>query len=418
MTVSSATRVIEMSFHKDPGMCPAYVDPLYASIEGGFGPLSAGDWRFFSDDQYTPFSIEFTVCIRHLFVDAADGNDSNNGISPETAFATIQKAIDSAVDGDTITVLPGIYAENINFLGKNITLASTGPTNSNTVKRTTIDGTVVFRGTEDPNCTLTGFNINRRIIGYDLIIEPVGEKHTHANISHCILENFATGCGGLIQGCDGIISNCLIANISYMCLRPSPVPQIVGCHGLIENCTMANMHDGIEVLPGGTSTLRNCILYRSSSIIVPSTATLNISYCNIEREPYGIFGDGTVNWGPGNIEGDPCFADAGNFPTAGDYHLKSQAGRWDPNEGGWTTDEVTSLCIDAGDPMTPINLEPFPNGGIVNMGVFGGTPEASKSYFGKEPCKVIIAGDVNGDCIVNFKDAAIMFSHWLEDSSP
>ena len=77
-------------------------------------------------------------------------------------------------------------------------------------------------------------------------------------------------------------------------------------------------------------------------------------------------------------------------------------------------DEVTSPCIDAGDPMSPIGREPFPNGGRINMGAYGGTAEASKSYFGKPPCEIIVAGDINGDCIVNFKDFAIMALHWLE----
>jgi alpha-tubulin suppressor-like RCC1 family protein len=59
--------------------------------------------------------------------------------------------------------------------------------------------------------------------------------------------------------------------------------------------------------------------------------------------------------------------------------LKSQAGRWDPNSQTWVRDDVTSPCIDAGDPNSPIGYEPFPNGGIVNMGAYGGTTEASKS---------------------------------------
>jgi len=84
----------------------------------------------------------------------------------------------------------------------------------------------------------------------------------------------------------------------------------------------------------------------------------------------------------------------------------------------WTKDEVTSLCIDAGDPASPIGLEPFPNGGIINMGAYGGTAEASKSYFGEPVCEIIVAGDINGDCKVNFTDFAIMAEHWLEDNSP
>jgi len=125
------------------------------------------------------------------------------------------------------------------------------------------------------------------------------------------------------------------------------------------------------------------------------------------------------------LNGDPLFAAPGrwdpngtpdnpndDFWGNGDYHLKSQAGRWDPNSKSWVTDAVTSPCIDAGDPMSPIGLEPFPNGGRVNMGAYGGTAEASKSYFGEPVCETIIAGDVNGDCKVDFKDLQIMALQW------
>jgi hypothetical protein len=45
-------------------------------------------------------------------------------------------------------------------------------------------------------------------------------------------------------------------------------------------------------------------------------------------------------------------------------------------------------------------------------------PQASKSYFGEPPCQTIVAGDINGDCEVNFKDFAIMGSHWLDVPEP
>jgi hypothetical protein len=123
--------------------------------------------------------------------------------------------------------------------------------------------------------------------------------------------------------------------------------------------------------------------------------------------------DCTLNWGVGNINADPCFSD----PCNGDYHLKSQAGRFDANNESWVQDDVTSPCIDAGNPHNPIGREPFPNGGLINMGAYGGTEEASKSYFGKPPCEIIVAGDVNGDCVVNFLDFRLMALHWLEDSN-
>ena len=74
---------------------------------------------------------------------------------------------------------------------------------------------------------------------------------------------------------------------------------------------------------------------------------------------------------------------------------------------------MTSPCIDAGDPMTPIGYEPFPNGGVINMGACGGTGEASKSYFGEARCETIVAGDVNGDFEVDFEDFRVMALHWM-----
>ena len=76
-----------------------------------------------------------------------------------------------------------------------------------------------------------------------------------------------------------------------------------------------------------------------------------------------------------NLLADPLFAD----PKGGDFHLKSRAGRWDPKLKRWVKDEVTSPCIDTGDPRDDFSNEPEPNGGRVNMGAYGNTKEASKS---------------------------------------
>jgi len=51
------------------------------------------------------------------------------------------------------------------------------------------------------------------------------------------------------------------------------------------------------------------------------------------------------------------------------------------------------------------------------MGAYGGTAEASKSYFGEPICETIIAGDINGDCRVDFKDLTLMAMNWLGGAS-
>jgi hypothetical protein len=48
------------------------------------------------------------------------------------------------------------------------------------------------------------------------------------------------------------------------------------------------------------------------------------------------------------------------------------------------------------------------------MGAYGGTAEASKSYFRGPVCETIVAGDINGDCKVDYLDFALLASHWLE----
>ena len=65
--------------------------------------------------------------------------------------------------------------------------------------------------------------------------------------------------------------------------------------------------------------------------------------------------------------------------TAGDYHLQSEAGRWDPDSLSWVEDQRSSPSIDGGDPASAIGDEPIPNGEIINQGAYGGTVEASKT---------------------------------------
>jgi hypothetical protein len=71
--------------------------------------------------------------------------------------------------------------------------------------------------------------------------------------------------------------------------------------------------------------------------------------------------------------------DAGAVWVPGDYHLQAQAGRWDPDTRTWVPDQLSSPCLDAGDPAGAVGSEPEPNGGRINLGLYGGTSEASKS---------------------------------------
>ncbi|MBN2134051.1 MAG: hypothetical protein JW741_31395 [Sedimentisphaerales bacterium] len=62
--------------------------------------------------------------------------------------------------------------------------------------------------------------------------------------------------------------------------------------------------------------------------------------------------------------------------------------------------------------------EPFPNGGLVNMGVYGRTSEASRSYFGQPFCQSVDAADINGDCRIDAEDYRLMILRCLPDAAP
>jgi len=219
------------------------------------------------------------------------------------------------------------------------------------------------------------------------------------------------GCGDLsISNCTLAGNRAFQANTLYAC-KPIGLYKLYGC-------------------PGGNISIADSIIWDGQDTIVSAEddSTITLAFCDVSGGQSSVYDPhNVVTWGPGNIFADPCFADAGywdtngtpddandNFWVDGDFHLKSQAGRWAANDGRWAMDDVTSPCIDAGDPMTPIGYEPFPNGGIINMGAYGGTAEASKSYFGKLPCETVVAGDVNGDCAIDFKDFFFVALHWLE----
>lgn len=74
-------------------------------------------------------------------------------------FAAIQAAIDAAQDGDCITVEPGTYVENIDFLGKAITVQSSGGPDVTIIDGNQAGSVVTFASQESLDSILEGFTI-------------------------------------------------------------------------------------------------------------------------------------------------------------------------------------------------------------------------------------------------------------------
>lgn len=72
---------------------------------------------------------------------------------------TIQAAINAAADGDTILVSPGTYYENLDFVGKAITLTSSAGAAQTIVDGLARDPVVTFNNGEKRDSILSGFTI-------------------------------------------------------------------------------------------------------------------------------------------------------------------------------------------------------------------------------------------------------------------
>jgi len=164
---------------------------------------------------------------------------------------------------------------------------------------------------------------------------------------------------------------------------------------LTNNIITDNKHGIRSIQPFSIDNINNCTI-QFNNVFNNILDTNDMNWVNYPSE----YGDLTIinaNGTPAdlemNISVNPFFVQHGyweenetpedpndDFWVDGDYHLKSQYGRGDPNSGSWVIDDVTSPCIDAGGPNSPVGDESFPNGDRINMGAYGGTIEASKSY--------------------------------------
>jgi hypothetical protein len=132
----------------------------------------------------------------------------------------------------------------------------------------------------------------------------------------------------------------------------------------LKNLTIVDNNFGIEAYGGAEPYIVNCIFWGNSDG--------DLWDC---RAYYSCVQHNQPDTRASNINADPLFAD----PDNGDFHLKSLYGRYVAAFDTWTQDNVTSPCIDAGDPDEYPRAERTPNGKRINMGAYGGTPYASLS---------------------------------------
>ena len=313
-------------------------------IQANFMPLAVSPLTELYVDQNGPADPG------PLNPDVSDPNEDGTMAHP---FDRIQEAIAVASEGASIIVGPGTYDESIDFVGKSIHVLGLDPNLSGTsaypvLQGDDVDPVVSFVSGEDANSVLSGFVV--------------------------------TGGRGAIRCRDsgGILSHCLIVGN-----RSADSLGVVDCNsGYLRmlNCTMAHNTGGIRLVDSGLELI-NSIVWGNVDV-VDEIALLGSSFALISYSNAPTV-SGLNMAGEGNLFSDPLFVRPGYWVNTdwqmGDYHLQSEAGHWDALTGTWMTDAMSSPCIDSGDPNSVVGFEPEPNGGIINMGAYGGTGTAGKS---------------------------------------
>lgn len=334
------------------------------------------------------------------YVDGENGEDPNNGLSWETAKATIQEAIDTADPCDEIWIKAGTYyissqiqvdkAVGIygGFAGDE-NLRSERDWAANT---TTIDGqnnTRILQTADEP--IIDGFTL---INGYYEVATSVGGGGAvyitgwgkTARISNCIIsdntvyadpigtEGFQGGGAIYVGTGNSVFVNCLITNNSTNAYGGG-VNLYSGSPDFI-NCTISKNTalKGGGLYLQGVDTILNAEFY--NCIVRANTGTVDANDLKVKAggdEPQGGNNCSSVQIGTGTILANPLFLD----PDNDDYHLKAD-----------------SPCIDAGtDSVLLLSTDLDMNTRIIDGDNYGLAIVDIGAY--EAPCRVDVP-DVEG----------------------
>ena len=185
-------------------------------------------------------------------------------------YSTIQGAIDSAADGDIVLVAPGIYVENLDFLGKAITVQSREGAGLTIIDGGLTESVVTFASGETEEASIDGLTLRNGSAQNGGGIHCDAASPTIVNCT--ITNNAAAGYAGGIRcnaGASPMIMNCTITgNDSYFgggidCFGSSS-PTIVNCT-ISEN--NAFIGGGIYCCSNASPTIVNCTISLNGAIL-------------------------------------------------------------------------------------------------------------------------------------------------------
>jgi len=352
-----------------------------------------------------PNDPDATPARSFIFVSAGAHYDPNTVMADGTQaspFATIQEGLDHAISNDEVVLMDGLYTGpgnvDVEVLYKGIMIAA--DSNESGPDHCVIDCNALGRGFlvlcdhNDTDVVIRGLTIKNGFAPNGGAICCSGGMLT---VQNCLLvHNYAESDGGALFFTEGALPNVVNATVADNTAagRGGGIYCERGCMATVVNAILWN---------NAASAGGNDVHLATAAVWCPEDASqMLISYSDLLADEDSVYEGQLCDFNDvqyTNLREDPLFArraygywydNSTMIPqddvwvwVDGDYHLRSPAGRWDPSDPNgsiWTTkDDLTSPCIDAGDPDSPVAEESVPHGSRVNMGAYGGTEKASRS---------------------------------------
>jgi len=264
------------------------------------------------------------------------GSDISGMGSEENPFATIQRGIDAAADGETVIVEPGTYAQNLQIKDKSIVIRATDAT---TIYPNQTGNVISI---ENSSATLVGFIVTNGENGAEENGNGVYCKNASPNLVNLmVLEN--AGSGIYLQNSNPKIVNTLLFHnfgergAGIYCNESQP--RIINST-IAEN--NANYGGGIYSKNSSPEILNTIIWGNEPNNIYISSGSISADYSDIQDAT------GEDWFGANCIDLDPQFTD----PSSLDFSIVG-----------------SSPCVDSGAPNTIYNDE---NASRADMGYLGG----------------------------------------------
>ena len=357
--------------------------------------------RIFINLQYSTaiFFIAFNPTIRGETYYVCPNGQGEDGKSWQTAFTSIQNAVDFSVDGDMIIVTNGVYSSIVTY-SKRIRIQSVNGASVTIIDGISPDGTVTNRCAklsdgftpieQSTNTVLSGFTLRNGVALSSPVVVLVAPFDNMDDAITAVYENRSGGgvYGGTLEFC--VITNNIAINGGGACKS-----RLINCF-IIGN--KANNGGGLY----GGGYAENCLIIKNHAILGGGISNTFVINCTISKNTASISGAGigsgiiknTICWGNilddgitlSNyiIETNPLFSYSCTTPLPYSKIEKNNITQ-DPlfmdSENDNFTLQTNSPCIDTGNffsvyPHFLIDLNGHPRlqGKAVDMGAFEFTP--------------------------------------------